>query len=396
MDSFERVICLVADGLGVGEAPDAKAYGDEGSNTLAHTATAVGGIKLANLQKLGLGNIGNFDGIDKNANPVGYAGRMQEKSAGKDTTTGHWEIAGLVTRQPFTLYPDGFPAELVNAFVKEAGLAGVLGNCAASGTTIIDQLGEASLTTSKPILYTSGDSVFQIAASEESFGLDRLYRICEVARRLTLPYQIGRVIARPFVGSKLGEFRRTEHRRDYALSPPENCLDILKTSGVGVYSVGKIDDIFDHRGITCGNHTGNNRDSLEATLGFMKKARGNRGLVFTNLVDFDMLYGHRRDAKGYAHCLVELDTFLPRLLTEMTERDCLILTADHGCDPTFRGTDHTREYVPLVVYSPQKRGGLLGDRTSFTDVAAFLLEAYGISPTRLPDAGTSFLCNLKN
>ncbi len=394
--SIERVICLVADGLGVGAAPDANTYGDDGANTLGHVASAVGGLKLPTLQRLGLGNIGNFAGIPSNPHPEGYVGRMAEKSAGKDTTTGHWEIAGLVTKKAFALYPEGFPEAMVQKFITEAQIPGVLGNYASSGTTIIDALGEEHIKTGKPILYTSGDSVFQIAANETTFGLERLYKICEVARKLTEPFQIGRVIARPFIGSRVGDFKRTEHRRDYSLPVPQNCLDVLQASSVPVYSVGKIDDIFGHRGITCGNHTGNNPDSLNASLDFMKKCRGERGLVFTNLVDFDQLYGHRRDAEGYARSLVQLDTYLPKIIAEMTERDALIITADHGCDPTFRGTDHTREYVPLVVYSPKKAGGLLGDRSSFTDIAAFLLEAYGISPDRLPDAGSSFLCNLKS
>ena len=263
-------------------------------------------------------------------------------------------------------------------------------------STLEDPTGEEHVSSKKPILYTSGDSVFQIAAHEEAFGLERLYQICEVARRLTAPYQIGRVIARPFVGKDKASFKRTEHRRDYSLPPDLNCLDLLKEGGVGIYSVGKIEDIFGHRGITCGNHTGNNHDSLEASLDFLKRCKGEKGFVFTNLVDFDMLYGHRRDPKGYAGALSALDLYLPKIMNELTEDDLLIITADHGCDPTFKGTDHTREFVPLVVYSPGKKGGLLGDRKSFTDVAASLIEGYGINPKKLPDLGTSFLCNLES
>ena len=393
--AFKRILVLVADGFGVGAAPDAHLYGDEGSNTLAHIAHSVGGIRLPNLEKLGLGNLGAFEGLPAVAHPKALVARMAEKSQGKDTTTGHWELAGLVTHTPFQLYPNGFPPELVESFVTQAKIPGVLGNKAASGTAIIAELGVESLKTGKPILYTSGDSVFQIAAHEEKFGLERLYEICQIARRLTLSYQIGRVIARPFIGTNTTDFKRTEHRRDYAVTPEKNCLDVLHENGVEVLSVGKIDDIFAHRGITKGNHTGNNPDSLRATLDFLQKSRHNKAFIFTNLVDFDMLYGHRRDAKGYARSLVEMDTFLPQILSELTQDDCLILTADHGCDPTFRGTDHTREYVPLVAYSPRLNGMKLDDRESFADVAATLLEAYQIKPTGLSLEGKSFLCKPK-
>lgn len=390
---MRRIVCLVADGFGVGEAPDAAKYGDVGSNTLAHTAAAVKGLHLPNLEKLGLGNLGKFEGLPAVSSPLARVGRLVERSEGKDTTTGHWELAGLVTRKAFALFPHGFPAELVDTFVREAQIPGVLGNRPASGTTIIEELGEESLVTGKPILYTSGDSVFQIAAHEEKFGLERLYRVCEVARKLTAAYQIGRVIARPFVGKDRATFRRTEHRRDFSLSPGKNCLDVLQDSGVKVCSVGKIDDIFNHRAITVGNHTGNNPDSLAATLDFLVKNRNERAFVFTNLVDFDQLYGHRRDPVGYARSLVELDAFLPKLLAELTPEDCLILTSDHGCDPTFRGTDHTREYVPLVAYQPGVPGKFLGDRKSFADVAASVLSAFGAPSRDLADVGESFLCN---
>ena len=351
----------------------------------------MGGIKLPHLEQLGLGNLGSVPGISSVAFPRALVGRLAERSAGKDTTTGHWEIAGLVTSKAFALCPGGFPKELVDAFVKEAGVPGVLGNKAASGTTIIDELGEESIRTGKPILYTSGDSVFQIAASEEAFGLERLYKICEVARKLTIPYQIGRVIARPFVGKAKGQFKRTEHRRDYAVSPGPNCLDHLTKAGIDVYSVGKIEDIFDHRGITKANHTGNNRDGLQVSLDYLKQAKGKGGFIFTNLVDFDQLYGHRRDPKGYAQCLVEMDAFFPKLLAELTADDCLILTADHGCDPTFKGTDHTREYVPLIAYSPRFPGKYLGDRSSFADISASVLHAFGVPVPKGEAVGSVFL-----
>lgn len=390
---LRRAIVLVADGLGVGAAPDAADYGDVGSNTLGNTAKAVGGLRLPVLEDLGIGNLGAFEGISA-TRPTGVVGRLAEKSAGKDTTTGHWELAGLVTREAFATFPDGFPQSLVEAFVREAGLPGALGNYAASGTAIIDDLGEEHLRTGKPILYTSADSVFQIAATEdpEVFGLERLYRVCEVARRLTLSHRIGRVIARPFVGKRPGEFKRTERRRDFSLEPGPNCLDALSKAGVETISVGKIDDIFCHRALSKGNHTGNNADSLAAAEDFLIKAKGSRSLIFVNLVDFDMLFGHRRDPKGFAGSLSQLDTFLPRLLGRLDPEDCLVITGDHGCDPTFRGSDHTREYVPFVGYSPGVKGRILGDRPSFTDVAATLLDGYGVSGA-MPGLGAGVLCS---
>jgi phosphopentomutase len=385
-----RVVCLVADGFGVGAAPDADSYGDLGANTLANTAQAVGGLRLPNLEKLGLGCLGQYNGIPSTRDPLARVMKLKERSAGKDTTTGHWELAGLVTREPFPTY-EVFPQALVDAFVAAAEIPGVLGNYAASGTTILDQLGAEHMASGKPILYTSADSVFQIAAHEQTFGLARLHKICEVARKITLPYRIGRVIARPFVGNASEGFKRTEHRRDYSISPGRNCLDVLQEAGVQVLSVGKIDDIFNHRAITRGNHTGNNRDSLRVTLEFLKASRGEPAFIFTNLVDFDMLYGHRRDPKGYAQALCEMDAFLPQLLQELAQDDLLMLTSDHGCDPTFRGSDHTREYVPLVAYGPSLSGGNLGERESFADVAATLLDAYCLPANALADAGKSIL-----
>ncbi len=386
---FKRIVCLVADGFGVGEAPDAVAYGDTGSNTLGNLAAAIGGIKLPNLQKLGLGNLGNFEGLSASS-PEGFVCRLAEKSHGKDTTTGHWELAGLVTEKAFALFPNGFSKELREAIASEAKILGWLGNKAASGTQIIEEYGEESVRTGKPILYTSGDSVFQIAAHEESFGLQRLYQLCEIARRHTLPIQIGRVIARPFIGSGKGQFRRTEHRRDYSITPPPNCIDALNAAGVDVVSVGKIEDIFDHRGFAQMNHTGNNLDSLEATLGYFDKAK-EPTFIFTNLVDFDQLWGHRRDSQGYANSLVELDSFLPRFLAKLQPDDLLLLTSDHGCDPTFKGTDHTREYVPLVAYSPSFKGKHASDRSSFADVGAALLEGFGVPPPAALPKADSFL-----
>jgi phosphopentomutase len=391
MGSTRRILCLVADGFGIGAAPDAAKYGDEGANTLGNLAQAVGGVHLANLERLGLGNLGSFRGLSPVAAPLARVTRLTERSEGKDTTTGHWELAGLVTRKPFATFPHGFPAALIDAFVREAQLPGILGNYAASGTQILQDLGEEHMKSGKPIVYTSADSVFQIAAHEQTFGLERLYRVCTVARQITAPHQIGRVIARPFVGKSPADFRRTEHRRDYSLPPGENTLDLLVRSGIDVLSVGKIEDIFDHRGITRGNHTGNNADSLRASYDFLVESRGRNAFIFTNLVDFDMLYGHRRDAAGYARCLHELDDFLPRLLGELREGDLLMLTADHGCDPTFRGTDHTREFVPLVAFSPGQPGARLPDRASFADVGATVLGAFGVSAKGLGEVGHSLL-----
>ncbi|MCB0404794.1 MAG: phosphopentomutase [Bdellovibrionales bacterium] len=377
--SFKRVVVLVADGLGVGAAPDASAYGDLGSNTLGNTAHAVGGLRLPQLEKLGLGCLGRFEGVAPVAHPLAVVGRLAEKSAGKDTVTGHWEIAGLVTDKAFPVFPNGFPQSLVDSFSRVAGIPGVLGNYAASGTQIIQDLGAEHVRTGKPILYTSADSVFQLAAHEKSFGLERLYKISEVAREITRPLQLGRVIARPFIGPIEGKYVRTENRRDYALEPPPNCLDWLQAAGIHTVSVGKIDDIFCHRGLLEGNHTGNNKDSLKATSDFLEKYKNERAFIFVNLVDFDMLYGHRRDPSGYAKALVDLDAYLPKLLNALGPDDLLLITGDHGCDPTYRGSDHTREYVPLVAYSPSGKGTCIGDRQSFGEIARTLVDGFGVA-----------------
>ncbi len=381
-----RIICLVADGLGIGEAPDAERFGDSGSDTLGHTVRE-SGVRLPTLEKLGLGNLNAS--IAPNSNPLATVARLQERSEGKDTTTGHWEIAGLVTRTAFPTYESGFASDLIDQFAREANVSGVLGNRPASGTAIIAELGEEHLRTGRPIVYTSADSVFQIAAHETAFGLERLYKICEIARRLTRPLNIGRVIARPFVGADRATFVRTERRRDYSIVPPPNVLDTLVQSGVTVCSVGKIEDIFDHRGITEGDHTGNNRDGLNASLSFLKKHRNRDAFIFANLVDFDQLYGHRRDPIGFARSLSEMDDFLPVLMSELNDRDLMIITADHGCDPTFRGTDHTREFVPCIAYSPGRPGAVKNNRSSFTDIGATILSEFKLSSQNLPDIGTS-------
>lgn len=387
---FERIICLVADGLGVGELPDAKEYGDSGANTLGNLSRKVSNFSLPTLEKLGLGLLTPVKGVVPATNPLALVSRLQEQSAGKDTTTGHWELAGVVSKIPFPLFPQGFPQNLLSDFIQAASLPGVLGNKAASGTDIIRELGEEHVRTLKPVVYTSGDSVFQIAAHEKYFGLKRLYQICEIARAITLPLQIGRVIARPFIGESANDFKRTEHRRDYSLTPPHNLLDELTGAGVPVNSIGKIEDIFDHRGMTFKNHTGNNLDSLKETLRCFEAAPGKARFTFTNLVDFDMLYGHRRDAVGFGRSLKELDDFLPQLLSKMSEKDLLIITGDHGCDPTYRGSDHTREFVPLIAYSPSLIGKRIPDRKSFADVSASILKGYDLSSVKAL-AGASFL-----
>ena len=382
-----RVTVLVADGLGVGEAPDAKRFGDLGSDTLGHVLEAAPQLALPNLEKLGLGYLTRKLACPDS--PLATVARLTEKSEGKDTTTGHWELAGLVTRKAFPTFESGFPQKLIDDFIQAAGLKGVLANRPASGTTIIRELGETSVQTGLPIVYTSADSVFQIAAHETHFGLDRLYRVCEIARKLTLPLGIGRVIARPFIGSCSSDFVRTEHRRDYSIAPPPNALDTIYRGGVPVCSVGKIEDIFDHRSITEADHTGNNRAGLDVTLKFLRKYQNKHAFVFANLIDFDQLYGHRRDPQGFARSLDELDRFIPNLIAEMAPEDLLLLTADHGCDPTFKGTDHTREFVPCVCYSPSRPGRHLSTRNSFTDVAATILSGFELSTTALPDLGTS-------
>ncbi|MEK6608203.1 MAG: phosphopentomutase [Myxococcota bacterium] len=378
-----RAVLIVLDGVGCGAAPDAASYGDANANTLAHTATAVGGLHLPNLAAWGLGRITAIDGVPPAPSPRAAVGRMREASAGKDTTTGHWEMCGLVTREPFATFPRGFPAELVDAFTRAVG-RGVLGNKAASGTAIIDELGAEHLRSGKLILYTSGDSVFQIAAHGDVVPVSDLHAICEKARRLCDPWRIARVIARPFVGEP-GAFRRTYDRRDFAMPPPgETLCDRLAAAGVPVVGIGKIPDIFSGRGIAEAIHTEGNADGLRATLAAMERLSS--GLIFTNLVDFDMLYGHRRDPAGFARALCELDAALPELERRMRPGDWVALSADHGTDPTAPGSDHTREHVPVIV-----RGGRatdLGTRATFADLGQTLAEHFGAG--RL-DAGESFL-----
>lgn len=374
---WRRVVLITLDGVGVGALPDAKAYGDEGANTLLHVAEACSGLCLPTLQGLGLGNILSFPGVPSVDIAGAAFGRMRERSAGKDTTTGHWELAGVVQADPFPTYPQGFPAEIMAAFRRETGLD-PLGNIAASGTEILRQLGEEHVRSGRPIVYTSSDSVFQIAAHEEVVPVEKLYEICRTARRLLDPFRIGRVIARPFLGSCAADFKRTSRRHDFSLPPTApTVLDLLSGTGLRVYGVGKIRDIFAGRGITDYVYSESNADGMAKTLAALDSVEF--GLIFTNLVDFDMLYGHRLDAEGFGRALETFDRWLPDLLTALNDDDLLIITADHGCDPTTPGTDHSREYVPLLVWHRGLMVGRdLGERESFADVAATVAEAFGL------------------
>lgn len=387
---IDRAIVIVLDSVGVGEMPDAAGYGDAGSNTLAHTASAVDGISLPNLGRLGLGNIIPIEGVPPDKIPSGCYGKMAERSVGKDSTTGHWEIAGIITNQPFPLYPNGFSSEVILPFEKAIGRR-ILGNVPASGTEIIKELGEEHMRTGGPIVYTSADSVFQIAAHEDVVPLDELCRWCEIARGILVGTNaVARVIARPFAGAP-GEFYRTPHRRDFSISPPDaTILDRVKDAGGDVIAIGKIEDIFAGRGITEALHAADNLSATEELVRVTASGRGQ--LVFANLVDFDMQYGHRNDPQGYAEALESFDLELPRVLSSMRESDILIITADHGCDPTTESTDHSREYVPLLVTGPRLKQGIdLGVRDGFCDVAATVADALRV---QAPPCGTSFLSDV--
>jgi phosphopentomutase len=386
MDAVRRVIIIVLDSMGVGELPDAVEYGDEGSNTLANTAQAVGGLSLPHMQKLGLGNIISIEGVPPCAEPLGAYGRMAEASKGKDTTTGHWEMAGIYSPRPLPTYPDGFPKELIEEYERRIGRR-TLGNYPRSGTVIIQELGEEHIRTGYPIVYTSADSVFQVAAHEKVIPIEELYRICQIAREMLVgEHAVGRVIARPFIGEP-GNFTRTERRKDFSILPPEpTLLDRLVAAGQPVMGVGKIEDIFAHRGLSQSVHSPNNMACVDQTLAFMKESQ--TGLIFTNLVDFDMLWGHRNNPQGYASGLEDFDRRLPEIMGAMAAQDILFLTADHGNDPTTPSTDHSREYVPLLACGGMVKPGMdLGTRDTFADLGATVAELLGIEP--LP-FGTSF------
>ena len=381
-----KAILIILDSVGIGAAPDAAEYGDAGSATLPHLAAAVGGVNLPTMQKMGLGNIPpllhhrpplTIAGVPPVEKPIASYGAMREMSDGKDTITGHWEIAGLEVDPGFHNFPfeNSFPPDLIAAFEKETGRK-LIGNKAASGTEIIKELGEEHLQTGALICYTSADSVFQIAAHEEIVPVPELYRYCEIARRLCDPLRVGRVIARPFIGQP-GSFKRTENRKDFAYLPDEKTiLERLTEKGIPVYAVGKIEDIYAHRGITESVHTGNNADS-QALVEKWTKEKDNV-LIIANFIDYDMLYGHRRDAKGYADSLEKTDQWLANYLPLLGADDMLIVTADHGNDPTFQGTDHTREYVPLLVYQPGEPVENLGVRKGFYDIAQSLARYFSI------------------
>src|SRR6202166_1501859 len=388
MTHFDRVIWIVLDSVGIGEMPDASAYGDCGSDTLGNIARQRT-LHLPNLARLGLGNIKPLDNIPAAADPAASFGRCALASPGKDTTTGHWEMVGIHLDKPFPLFPHGFPLEIMDEFERRIGRQ-CLGNFAASGTEIIKQLGEEHMRTGSPIVYTSADSVFQIAAHEEVIPLFELYKMCETAREILRgPFEVGRVIARPFEGSP-GSFTRTANRHDYAVPPPKGMLlDRLADRKIDVFSVGKIFDVFLGRGIREYEKTKSNADGMAKTLGAMNSV--DRGLIYVNLVDFDQLYGHRNDVEGYARALEEVDAWLPGFMDKLTSGDLLILTADHGCDPTVAGTDHTREYVPLLAYQARKPMGIdLGLRGTLSDIGQTVAENFGVHISH----GQSFLNTL--
>jgi phosphopentomutase len=375
-----RTFLIVCDSLGVGALPDAGRHGESGCHTLDHLVAAAGLPEIPRLLELGLGCVPGVRSLPRPAAPEACYGRMAERSPGKDTSTGHWEMLGCVLEREFPVHPDGFPPAIIDEFVRRSGLPGVLCNRPASGTEVLERLGAEHVRSGKPIVYTSADSVFQIAAHEQHFGLQRLYDVCEVARAILTPHGIGRVIARPFVGEP-GSYKRTYNRRDYSLEPPcETGLDRLARAGVPVVGVGKISDIYAGRGVTESIHTEGNRDGMRA---LQERARTlEHGLLFINLVDFDMLYGHRRDAVGYRRALEEFDTDLRELERELRPGDAVMISADHGNDPTYtQTTDHTREYVPLLVYGPGCRAGVeLGTRATFADLGASVEEALGLAP----------------
>ncbi len=387
MAKFDRICLVVLDSAGVGEMPDAAAWGDAGADTLGNVFRKRK-VNVPNMESLGLGNIRPLEGVPSVERPIGSFGKCTLASNGKDTTTGHWEMAGIVLEKAFPTFPEGFPPRVIDRFITETGVPGVLGNVPASGTEIIKELGEEHVRSGKPIVYTSADSVFQIAAHEEVVPVGRLYEMCETARRiLDGEDRVGRVIARPFVGETADTFKRTENRHDYAVPPPEqNLLPLLKNAGLDVVCIGKIASIYDSMGVTEDLVAKNNDQTIDQTINALNAE--NKGLIFSNLVDFDMLFGHRRDPEGYAAALEHFDGRLPEMFAAMKDGDLLIITADHGNDPTFPGSDHTREYVPLLVYGKKAAPGVnLGTRGSLADIGQTIAENFGLE---LP-AGESFL-----
>lgn len=385
---IERVILLVLDGVGIGALPDAESYGDAQAATLPHVARAVGGLNLPALQALGLGNICSIAGVPAVTQPGAAWGRMAERSAGKDSVTGHWELAGLVRNEPFAVFPAGFPSEIVRKFAALAGRQ-PLGNYAASGTDILDQLGAEHLASGRPIIYTSSDSVFQIAAHEEILPPEQLYSLCARTLEMLIPYGVCRVIARPFIGTARSGFTRTARRHDFPVAPTgKTLLDRLQAAAVPTCGVGKIGDLFNGRGLDSSYPTQGNSAGIQTLFRRMQDQA--QGLIFANLVDFDMLYGHRLDSHGFARAVEDFDREVPVLLRALQKTDLLLITADHGCDPTTTGTDHSREYVPLLACSATGRRVDLGTRTSFADVAATLCEIFALPRGE----GQSFLPDL--
>lgn len=384
----KRVVWIVLDSVGIGELPDAADFGDEGAYTLAHTWDKNKGLNIPNMIKLGLGNIDESNNIPVCNNPIGCYAKAAEMSNGKDTTVGHWEMAGVYSPNRLPTYPDGFDKNIIDKFIAMTGVQGVLGNCVASGTEIIKKLGREHLDSMMPIVYTSADSVFQIACHEDIYSPDRLYEMCKIARGILVGENgVARVIARPFIGS-YPDFKRTSNRRDFSLEPDKNnILEKMKSKGYDVIAVGKIEDIFAKSGITEAVHTKDNQDGIDKTIEYLKK--DNNGLIFTNLVEFDSTWGHRRDWKGYGQGLEQFDERLPEIMAAMNDEDILIINADHGCDPTFKGTDHTREYIPILVYGKSIKSGInLGVRKSFADIGQTIAEVFDTGKLAI---GESFL-----
>ena len=385
---MKNFFIIILDGVGVGELPDAADYGDTGSNTLSNIANAVGGLNLPNLEKMGLGNIENIKGVKKTDQPIASFGKMKEISKGKDSTTGHWEISGLYVDTDFSYFPDGFQKELTDKFLEKTNCKGFLGNKAASGTEIIKELGDEHIATGYPIIYTSADSVFQIAAHEDVIPLERLYEICSITRKdvLTEPLIVGRVIARPFLG-KSGNYTRTTNRRDFSLNPPQDTiLDYLYKNKINTVAIGKINDLFNYRGINVKEKTKSNAEGCEKLIEYTNRTFNS--LIFANLVDFDVYYGHRNNPEGFYEALKEFDNFLPTFLSKLDENDIVLITADHGNDPTTPSTDHSREYVPLIVFNKNKKGNNLGVRETFSDVGKTVADFFAIDNTL---EGESFL-----
>ncbi|MGB3368153.1 MAG: phosphopentomutase [Acidaminobacteraceae bacterium] len=383
---INRVTIFVMDSVGIGEMPDSKKFGDVGVNTFGNIIKAFPDMKIPNLRNLGLGNIEGFDVIEGTTNPIGAFGKLSEVSNGKDTTTGHWELSGLHIHEAFQTYPDGFPSRVIDKFIEQSG-RGILCNKPASGTEVLEELGKEHMETGKVIVYTSADSVFQIAAHEEIVSLDELYKMCEIAREILRGEdQVARVIARPFIGQP-GSFERTSNRRDYSLKPfGKTVLDYAKEAGYDVQAVGKIVDIFDGEGITEDIHTKDNMDGVDQTINYLKT--DSKGIIFSNLVDFDAKFGHRRNVEGYKTAIEDLDARIPELLEALRDDDIIIFTADHGNDPSYKGSDHTREYVPMLAFGKSiKAGANIGIRASFADIAATISDILEIKAT---DHGDSF------